>query len=406
MKTKQWTVSKLKIYGLLILLVFTHMISYFLLKIIGLQLYNYILKPLFWMGASVMLLRLKPLKTELASRKRTSLRWMCLLAGAGYVTSYMLLGVVKGFGLNPYDISFGGIFRNLLQFYPYYFGLEVLRYRLINQQKKEDARVMFILIVITYTVLAFNPVKFSELTHNNLAKNVEFIGSELLPSLVLNILLTRAAQLGGWAEALILKLFYESIFFFFKVLPNLDWLTRAFLNIMVPLFTYYLLNDFALKEDRNAPRRQQSEKGISSILTYGLSILIVWFFVGVFPIFPTLVLTGSMEPAIYPGDIVLMRQVDKEDLAIGDVIQYHTQNFFIIHRIIEIEEGLYITKGDNNNVKDSEPVHFEQIKGKLIQTIPKIGKPILFIKGQMSAPREEVEKDYGLGDKDEKNRHP
>lgn len=399
--TKQKTVAYISLFGLIII----NILSFKLLNLIGLQTYNYILRPIFWIGVIIFLIRLKPLKTEIPIKKKSMFMLVCAIAGLGYAGSYMMLGAIKGFGLNPFDVSIKGIFYNLINFYPYYLGLELIRYRLINSQKRLDKKHIFVLIIIVYTFIDFNPMKFIGIIDNNLAKNVEFIGSEVMPVIMLNVLLTRVAMLGGWKESSIIKLFYESLFFFFKILPNLDWLTKAFLNIMFPLFTFYLINEIALKEDRDICRRGKKENTIASMFTYVISILIVWFSVGVFPVFPTLVLTGSMEPAIYPGDVVIMKNVENDEIEVGDVIQFHTQNFFIIHRVIDIKDGIYVTKGDNNNVADSEPVYFEQIKGKLVKTIPKIGKPTLFIRSKMSEPRKEVEKNYKLGDKNIESEH-
>ena len=47
-----------------------------------------------------------------------------------------------------------------------------------------------------------------------------------------------------------------------------------------------------------------------------------WFCIGVFSIYPTVILTGSMEPGIMPGDAVIIKRVAEEDdiykLAVGD----------------------------------------------------------------------------------------
>ena len=41
---------------------------------------------------------------------------------------------------------------------------------------------------------------------------------------------------------------------------------------------------------------------------------------------------------------------------------------------------MFYTKGDNNSAVDFEPVHPEQVKGKIIKVIPKVGWPTLLIK--------------------------
>jgi len=45
----------------------------------------------------------------------------------------------------------------------------------------------------------------------------------------------------------------------------------------------------------------------------------------------------------------------------------------IIHRVVEVREEGFVTKGDANRHPDPEVVHPDQIRGKVIFTIPKIG---------------------------------
>lgn len=86
---------------------------------------------------------------------------------------------------------------------------------------------------------------------------------------------------------------------------------------------------------------------------------------------PLIVLSGSMETEIYTGDLVVVKQVDISTLKEGDIIAFYTDNTkktIVTHRIIEItkEDGntKFITKGDNNNTKDSGKVDANLVVGK------------------------------------------
>ena len=128
------------------------------------------------------------------------------------------------------------------------------------------------------------------------------------------------------------------------------------------------------------------------ITTGIISVLIIWFAVGVFPIFPTVILTGSMEPSLYPGDIAIMRKVKPENIKDGDVIQYFRRNIFIIHRVIDIDEdGEFQTKGDNNSAPDSELIGVGQVRGKMIGTVPKLGMLRLILTRRSQPTDEPVE---------------
>jgi len=82
------------------------------------------------------------------------------------------------------------------------------------------------------------------------------------------------------------------------------------------------------------------------------------------------VITGSMSPTIEIGDMVVV-EIDKSQINVGDIIVFKEQNSIITHRVTEIKDKNIITKGDANNAKD-KPIKEEYIIGKVIKTIPKI----------------------------------
>jgi signal peptidase I len=88
------------------------------------------------------------------------------------------------------------------------------------------------------------------------------------------------------------------------------------------------------------------------------------------------VVTGSMEPVIAPGDMVIIHEQDTYE--VDDIVIYKADNY-IAHRIIAVTENGFITKGDANNVEDDEILR-EQVVGKVIRIIPKIGVVVGFLK--------------------------
>ena len=83
------------------------------------------------------------------------------------------------------------------------------------------------------------------------------------------------------------------------------------------------------------------------------------------------VVTGSMSPAIEPGDLVVCRR--SADYAVGDVITFHSGASLVTHRIVGSTPDSYITQGDANNVADADPVPNGAIVGKVVFTVPKLG---------------------------------
>lgn len=76
--------------------------------------------------------------------------------------------------------------------------------------------------------------------------------------------------------------------------------------------------------------------------------------------------SGSMWPALKTGDLVFIQGLSsKTDIKIGDIIVYKNQKGFTIHRVIKLNEGTVVTKGDANNVNDV-PVKYEEVVGKAL----------------------------------------
>lgn len=89
------------------------------------------------------------------------------------------------------------------------------------------------------------------------------------------------------------------------------------------------------------------------------------------------VLTGSMEPAIPVGSIVITKEQSSYEME--DIISFQEEGAIITHRIISIDREQYITKGDANNVADTEEVQQKQILGKVILTIPLLGYLVMWL---------------------------
>ncbi|WP_238882492.1 signal peptidase I [Clostridium sp. YIM B02551] len=99
------------------------------------------------------------------------------------------------------------------------------------------------------------------------------------------------------------------------------------------------------------------------------------------------VLSGSMKPVFNPGDLIIDKKVDANNLKVGDIITYiYDENFLTSHRITEINKDtkgnlLFTTKGDSNNAKDDISITSNMIVGKYFFRIPLLGFLLLNIKG-------------------------
>jgi signal peptidase len=93
-----------------------------------------------------------------------------------------------------------------------------------------------------------------------------------------------------------------------------------------------------------------------------------------------IVLTGSMEPAISAGDVIITTPISRKVPKINDVVAYQAKRFngenvaVFSHRIIggDIENG-FIMKGDANKSPDPQKPKSEDILGVVFFVIPFIG---------------------------------
>ena len=89
------------------------------------------------------------------------------------------------------------------------------------------------------------------------------------------------------------------------------------------------------------------------------------------------ILSGSMEPALSPGDVVIVS--DSASVQVGDVITFDGGDTVpITHRIIGVEDGQYITKGDANENVDGAAVPPVNVLGRVVLTIPVVGYVVLW----------------------------
>lgn len=93
------------------------------------------------------------------------------------------------------------------------------------------------------------------------------------------------------------------------------------------------------------------------------------------------VLSGSMEPTYHVGALIYDKKVDPYQLQPGDVITFMLdEDTVATHRIVEVvpdeEDDTVIrfrTKGDANEAEDGGLVHYKNVLGTPVFTIPKLG---------------------------------
>lgn len=95
---------------------------------------------------------------------------------------------------------------------------------------------------------------------------------------------------------------------------------------------------------------------------------------------PYTVISGSMEPGIPTGSVVVAGPEPFEEIGVDDVVTYQLESGqaeVVTHRVVGIDtvdgEPRLRTQGDANEEADPEPVRAEQVRGTVLYHVPYIG---------------------------------
>lgn len=97
---------------------------------------------------------------------------------------------------------------------------------------------------------------------------------------------------------------------------------------------------------------------------------------------PVVITSGSMQPAIRAGDVVLLRAPGGDPPAPPSVVTFTSASGQLVtHRVIDTHpDGSFVTKGDANATADSTPVRSEDLAGVGRWLVPYVGLPVLWLR--------------------------
>ena len=79
---------------------------------------------------------------------------------------------------------------------------------------------------------------------------------------------------------------------------------------------------------------------------------------------PLVIISGSMEPILKVGGILYYEKINLDDFKKDDILVYQLNEHIVSHRIVNINEYGFETKGDNNNSNDSYIVDKNNVIGR------------------------------------------
>lgn len=372
--------SKIITLSILLIILVYILLSQCFLTSLG-NIYTFIINPLFFIILSLILKFFIAPPYSTSKFKKDIIQY-ALIAVLAYCLIYLLSGLLVGFGKNPYSISIRGLIFNLYSTGIIIFLKEYIRYKLINNVYNDDKTLVFVVIVIVFSLLDFNiSAVFSDLNLYNIFKQIFYV---LIPSVLKNILFTYIVKHTDYIPSFIYQIIYYLILWLSPILPKSPWVLEAILDSIFPLMLLLYCRYHINKKERFHLNRVGSPINPSGLIPFGiLLVIIIWFALGIFPIKPVGVATGSMIPELNVGDLAIIQKCNANDIKLQDIIEYKLEGYTVIHRVINIDQKdghfYFTTKGDNNENKDALPVSEDQLIGKVIFKIPYVAIPTVWL---------------------------
>lgn len=358
--------------------------------------YNTIINPIIWLlifGFAVY--------TSYSEKKRlkakTEKTQTVLIITMIYLCIYFILGMFFGYVRSPYSHQFLPFLKNLWAFVSIIFFQEYIRATMCPSGKLKW--YWYLLVTIVFTLSEINFYHFSS-NFIDLETTFEYICSIILPIVARNCLFTYLAVVGGYGCNLCYRVPIMVAYLVMPLFPDLEWFWVALLELLLVLIVFIEINYIHEKKTSRSPRQKiRKQKLIRKIPLLTIVVLFVCFVAGVFQYMPVAIMSNSMAHLINRGDVVVIFKLndqEKKDLKVNDIIEYHLDGSSVVHRIIKVNkvsdnEVYYITKGDYNQNEDLLPVSYDQVAGKVLICVPKIGYPAVLLNELFNQDKPDVE---------------
>lgn len=314
------------------------------------------------------------------------------------LATFLLLGLKLGWVHNIYQWNFNNLFQVFLPATLVIVATEILRGELVEHGRGS------LLAVITIGVTIWLMEIIMALPLYNLAEGGAVFNLIVLvvgPSLLSNVLLTYIAYAYDYRINIAYRLIMGLPTYLLPILPDSGVYLPVLFEIgLVVLLALSLVGvhkmngkTLTIPTKRVAPKRvasDQSQKtkriakwaSISAVAV--IAVLYVGLMSGLFKFYFLAIGSGSMEPNLFRGDMILVEKSKAyQDMQVGDILVYRHSNAIMVHRISEVEKVgnnyVFHTKGDNNPSEDVWEVEQGDIIGLARGKIAMFGYPTLWL---------------------------
>lgn len=259
---------------------------------------------------------------------------------------------------------------------------EILRYILCF--KSNSIKQMILLGLMFALIDVVFPMTYANV--KNPDDFVEFSTIYILPSISKSILLTYISKKVGYSPCILYRIIMETYVILVPIIPAFGEYINAIVLIVFPIILFY--NLYKIIEPKKKEYVHTQPKNLSNkiwtCINIAMFFIVVYFTSGVFRFYALTIVSGSMEPTINIGDMIIVDQYYKDHvdkINLGDVLVFNKHGAAISHRVVEIKKQdnkfNFYTKGDNNDSVDNWIVDSDEVIGVAKVNIPVIGYPVV-----------------------------
>ena len=313
-----------------------------------------------------------------------------ILVVMSFASMILFVSFIFGGGRNVMTPSIMAVLQNFWTFgIPLILG-ELIRFKIIKSTPENNLAPVVLIVTIVFTLVNLSGFRTFILFQD--ANFLRFFFESIMPALTISGLLTYMSIRGTVLSVIIVSFVLNLGSTFSPVLPivqNEVWaLIVSILAFCSGVLFYYLTDDKNASQRKRLSRAAKYAPGnpVRTFLGVTFAVLGVAFFLNMFPVYPVVILTGSMTGSHDRGSLVIMRRIHPEHvehvIEIGDVVHYHMGAVEFVHRVIDVtyvdgDIPAFITQGDANEFPDPMPLLHEDVIGTPVFNIPFLGFPNL-----------------------------
>ena len=344
--------------------------------------YSIYINPIFWIALAIITLFIFGINEVRYKNLKDKIQ-IVLIIMLAYVLIYFLSGLLFDFAKNSYSLKIDSIFKNLWSF-----GLIIILKEFVREKILYYSGKKLIYAFLITGLFIVSDIELFSIDYYFTSSELffKYFFSTIFPIISTNIVATYLVSVGSFKTSIMFRLPIILIKLLVPIQPDLDWFMLGMLEGLLPVVVYLVINRYHMERINKRPNKEiKNSNPVYKLLLLLLLIIFGLFVAGIFKFKPVAVMSGSMEPIFYRGDIVVVEKVKQnyDKLKLYDIIEYRLDDRIVLHRIVRIEnkEGklIFITKGDNNELEDEKPVETSQIAGKVKFVVKYVGYPSVLL---------------------------